>query len=181
MLIERAGRLIGQEQVGLRHHGARDGHALLLPAGKLVGIVVQLIAQAYQFQHLPGALRALCAAYARVHQGQLHVFLRRHAGQKLKLLKDKADLPRADARQFLFAQRADQLPIQDVFARSGRIQAADQVHQRGFAAARGAQDGKELARLNVQVDPLQNHLFFPTHAVGFHNVPHPEKFTGHGL
>ena len=80
-----------------------------------------------------------------------------------------------------FPKRADQLPIQDVFARSGRIQAADQVHQRGFAAARGAQDGKELARLDVQVDPLQNPLLFPTHAVGFHNVPHPEKFTGHGL
>lgn len=39
--IQVAGRLIGQQQAGLPHECARDGHPLLFPAGELGRVMVQ--------------------------------------------------------------------------------------------------------------------------------------------
>jgi len=40
-------------------------------------------------------------------------------------------------------------------AMGGRIQAAEQLQQRGFAAAAGTADGDEIARFNGQIDAAQ--------------------------
>jgi len=57
------------------------------------------------------------------------------AGQQVEGLEDEADLLVADARQLVVVHVADQLPVDVVVALGGRIQAADQVHERRFARA----------------------------------------------
>ena len=55
-LIEIAGGLVGQNQLRLIDQRARDGHALLLAAGKLRGNMVQAVAQAHARAALPRPL-----------------------------------------------------------------------------------------------------------------------------
>ena len=55
--VEVSRRFVGKEQRGTVDQGPGDGHALLLSAGKLRGLVVQVLAQADLFEQL-GPLRA---------------------------------------------------------------------------------------------------------------------------
>ena len=49
--VERAGRLVGEDQQRLGDQRARDRHALLLAAGELRGVVVGALAQPDALQH----------------------------------------------------------------------------------------------------------------------------------
>src|ERR671920_2514013 len=64
--IEVAGRLVGDEQRRVVDERARDGHALLLAARELVGIVVQLGREAREAQDV-GHLLAYLAPRAAGH------------------------------------------------------------------------------------------------------------------
>ena len=73
--VEVAGRLVGQDQLGTRHHGAGDGDALLLAAGQLLRHVPGAMGDLDPLQCLAGAL----LAFARrnilvVEQRQLDIF-----------------------------------------------------------------------------------------------------------
>ena len=57
IFVEVAGRLVRQDELRLVHERARQGHAPLLAAGKLAGIGIDPVAQAYQLQQVGGALR----------------------------------------------------------------------------------------------------------------------------
>ena len=52
--VQRAGGLIRQQKAGVVGHGPGNGHALLLAAGKLVGLVVGPIGHAHGGQQLGG-------------------------------------------------------------------------------------------------------------------------------
>ena len=122
-------------------------------------------------QRALGALDALLGGHAGVNQRQLHVVQRSGAGQQVEGLEDEADFLVADARQFVVIQFADQLAVQPVAALAGRVQAADQVHQRGFARARRAHDGDVLVALDADVDAAQRvHLLLRAHVVGLPQV-----------
>jgi hypothetical protein len=51
LLIQLAGRLIGQQQARPDRQRAGDGHPLLLPAGQLAGPLPRVIRQADEGQH----------------------------------------------------------------------------------------------------------------------------------
>ena len=57
--VQRAGGLVGQNDRRIPGQRPGDGHALLLAAGKLAGLVFQLIAQPHLLQCLAGP--ASCA------------------------------------------------------------------------------------------------------------------------
>ena len=52
--VERAGRLVEQNRLGLHRQRPGDGHALLLAAGKLLGPGRQFFGEADALQQLPG-------------------------------------------------------------------------------------------------------------------------------
>ena len=52
--VERRGRLVAQQNARVVGEGARNGHALLLSAGKLRGICVGLVVDLHQPQQLLG-------------------------------------------------------------------------------------------------------------------------------
>ena len=96
------------------------------------------------------ALRPLRRLYAAVDERQLHVLLRRELGDKVEVLENKADLLVADTGELLFAVILDGDTVEPVRPGVCHIQTADDVHQRGFAAAGRADDAHKLFRENVQ-------------------------------
>ena len=104
---------------------------------------------------------------AVVDQRQLHVVQRAGAGQQVEGLEDEADFLVADAGQLVVIQFADQLTVEPVVALGRRIEAADQVHERGLAGARRAHDGHVFVVLDAQGDAAQGlHLLLRAHVVG---------------
>ena len=64
--VEVAGRLIGQDQRGVRHQRSRHRDALLLPARELRGLVAHAVGHAHRAQGAFGSLPALCSTQACV-------------------------------------------------------------------------------------------------------------------
>ena len=156
---------VGQQDGGVVGHGARNGHALLLPAGKLAGRMARAVAHFHHIQQRAGALCARSAAHAVVHHGQRHVLQRAGAGHQVERLEYKSDLPAADAGELLVAQCAYVHAVQHIGAFRGAVQRADDVHQRGFARTGRAHDGHKFAFAHRQVNAVQ-HLQFLARADG---------------
>ena len=77
--IERAGGLVGEDELGIVDQRARDGDALLLAAGKLRGMMIRARAKPDLLQLLHRARTTLRRRDAAVEQRQLDVFQRRRA------------------------------------------------------------------------------------------------------
>ena len=108
---------------------------------------------------------------AGVDQRQFDVVQRGGAGQQIEGLEDESDFLVADAGQFVVVQFADQLAVQPVVALAGRVEAADQVHQRRFARARRSHDGDVFVALDAHVDAAQRvHLLLRAHVVGLPQI-----------
>ena len=82
-------------------------------------------------------------------------------------MKDKADFAVADFGQLIVVQFADVGAVEFVDAGGGGVQAAEQVHQGGFARAGRPHDGHIFAALDLQgnvaqgVDGFRAHLVEP--------------------
>ena len=89
--VEVAGRLVGEEERRLGDERARDGDALLLPAGELVRRVMHALGEADRASARMRALAPLAARDAAVDERQLHVLERGGARQQVEALEDEAD------------------------------------------------------------------------------------------
>ena len=135
--------------------GAGDGDALLLAAGKLVGVMVGARAEADEFERAQGALLLLARldAMAVVKHRHLDVFQRRRAREQVETLEDEADFFVADIRQRIPVERGNVNAIEQIIAAARTVQRADHVHQRAFAGATRAHERHEFARENFQRNP----------------------------
>ncbi len=94
--VQCAGGLVGQDDGRVIDQGAGDGHPLLLPARKLIGLMIDAVAQ----PHHVSAARAFSCGLLRVCPGVAHG--QNHIGQgglawkQIEALEDKADLAVAD-------------------------------------------------------------------------------------
>src|SRR5580704_13719479 len=141
--IKISGGLIGQNDGRIVDQRARNGHALLLPTGELVRLVTLAMRQAQQLQHLASPFRA--AGNLRcVEQRQLDILEGAGAWQQIERLEDEADAPTPYSRQRRLVQLRDIDSLEQVLAARGTVEAAEQIHQSGFARAGGAHDGDEL-------------------------------------
>ena len=91
LTVERAGRLVGQQNLRIVDQRTRNRNALHLSAGHLVWLLVQLVAQPDFFQRLHGALFPLGLAYARERQCKFHVLQYRLMRNQVIALKNKAN------------------------------------------------------------------------------------------
>ena len=118
-------------------------------------------------ERLLGALDALGGGRAVVDERQLHVVQGGGAGQQIEGLEDEADFLVADARKLIVVEITDQLAVQPIAALGRRIEAADEVHQRGLAGAGRSHDGDILVVADLQRDSAQSvHLLLRAHVVG---------------
>ena len=131
--VQRAGGLVGQNHRRIAGQGPGDGGALLLAAGQLAGLVVELFAQPHLFQGGFGPAVPLRGGNAGVDQGDFHVLHQIQLGQKVVLLEDEAQHFVADFGQLVGAHAAHIPAVQLVGALGGDVQTADDVHAGGFA------------------------------------------------
>ena len=89
--VERAGRLVGQQDLGVVDKGAGNGHALHLAAGHLVRALVELVAEADLLQRLRGAPAPFGLADAGERQRQLDVLQHGLVRDEVVALEDEAD------------------------------------------------------------------------------------------
>ena len=89
--VERAGRLVGQQDLGVVDKGAGNGHALHLATGHLVRALVELVAEADLLQRLRGAPAPFGLADAGERQRQLDILQHGLVRDEVIALEDEAD------------------------------------------------------------------------------------------
>ena len=99
--VQRAGRLVGEDDRGLADERAGDRRALALAAGELGRVVVEAVAEADAVERLARALAALRARHAGVEQAAGDVVDRRQPVEEVELLEDEAHAARAQRRQLV--------------------------------------------------------------------------------
>jgi hypothetical protein len=137
--------------LGLGGERARHGDALLLAARQLGGAVAQAVAQPDGVDQA-GHPRLVGLA-AGDGQRQLDVLLGRQDRQQVEGLEDEADLVAAQVGELLVVELGELRAVQDDRAGRRPVESGEQVHERRLARARGAHDGGELARGEVDRDP----------------------------
>ena len=153
--VERAGRLVGEQQRPLPHHRAGDRDPLPLAAGHLVGEVPGPVAEAELVQGLERGQVRLAHGGAVELERQRHVLRRGEPGQQVEVLEDVAD--RAAAQLGLGAAGHPQrvLAVDEDGARGRLLQRAGDRQQRGLAGPGRAHDGDHLAGLDGEGDVAQ--------------------------
>ena len=145
LAVEVAGGLVGEDELGVGDHGAGDGHTLLLSARQLLREVLGPVGDGHPLHHRRDPLLALRRADVQVAQRQLDVLIDVQLVDEVEALEHEADVAFAELGALLLLQAADLLAEQLVGALGGVVQEAEDVEQRGFAAARRPHDGDELA------------------------------------
>ena len=142
----------------------------LCPPDKLIGFVGHAVGKFDRLQGLAGDVQARRFLDAAVDQRQLDIVQRRGTGQQMKHLENEADLLVADISQFILGQGTDLLAVDEILALDGRVQAAQQIHQRGFSRTRLAHDGNEFPALHHEIDVFQGVDLFAADLIGFAEV-----------
>lgn len=168
--VERAGGFVGKQYFGVVDKGAGNRDALALPAGKLIGAFVQMLAQTHFFQHRFGA----CAAFGFAHTGngkrKFDVAEHRLMRNEVITLEHEADAMVAVYVPFAVAERFGGAAVYDEVAGRIFIQSADDIEQRGFSAAARAEDGHELVRAEIDADAFERRNVLPRNLVIFSDV-----------
>ena len=129
--VDRAGRLVGEQQARLVGERARDRDALALAARELAGSCSARCASPTSSSSSSARSRRSRRPHAGADQRDLDVGPRRQVAEQVVLLEDEADELAAVARR---ARLAPQLAAVDQDAPAGRLlEAADQVQQRALA------------------------------------------------
>jgi hypothetical protein len=144
--IDVAGRLVGEQQIGLDNERTGDGGALLLTTGHDGWEGMDVIAEAdplQQFHHL-GAVGGLLAALHK--QRQRDVLICRQMIEQAEFLEHHADAPAHGADLILGQGRGFAAEQGDEAAGRGQRH-HHQAQQRGLSRTGGA--GQELERLRL--------------------------------
>ena len=149
--VQRAGGLVGQNDRRVTRQSTCNGDTLLLAAGKLVGLVLELIAQPYPLKRGGRAALALSQGDARVHQRHFHVFQQAELGQQVILLEDEAQHLVADLGQLVLVH----------LTRTGL---ADNGHELAFVDLHGDMVGR--------LDRRVTHLVILAHVVKLNECTH---------
>ena len=158
--VEIAGRLVGQQHRRIERQRARDGHALPLAAGKLVGQMLHPLPQLHQVQQFARAFVDLLARPAPFKcSGSATFSTQVRLGSRLKNWKDEADLVAAQPGQRRRRKRRERLPVDPDLARRRPVEPADQIQQRGFSGAGRPHDRHHLAAGDLEVHGVErDHL-----------------------
>ena len=155
--VERARRLVGQEEMALADDGAGDRDPLALAAGELVGIVAGPIGEAELLErghagdrapYAPECRRARAAATTFSSGGQTR--------EQVEVLEDVADGPPAKARLVVSRHRSTAtLPSMRTSPLVGSSRLPAIVSKRRLARSRRTHHRDEMALVDGEVDALE--------------------------
>ena len=153
--------------MGVVDQSAGNRHALPLPAGKLIGLMISSVSKADGLQIVIGALLAFFASDTCIDQGQGHIVQGADAGEQVEVLEHEAYFFVARDGQRIVVQGGNFLAVQLVGAGGGAIQAAKNVHQGGFAGTGWSHERGKFPLVDVEVDARQCGNFLIAHLVQF--------------
>ncbi len=157
--VERADRLVGDDQLRPRDQRARDRDALALAAAEFMRVLVEVAAaQAHRVQHLGGAF-ALLGARRAMQNGQRLGYRLQHAcaaGPGCRRGPGTPSGSRARARRSASAvQLLQVLAVEQHLAAGGRLQRHHQPRQRALARPRFTDDAQAAPALQGEADAGQ--------------------------
>src|SRR5579875_173402 len=152
VLVEVAGRLVGEHHPGLLDQGTGDRDPLLLAAGQFRWQMARPVGQpdAVQRGRCPPA--AFRGPDAQRDQRGLHVFRRGERGHQVERLEDEPDGEGAEPGELGVAHPAEVAPVQPQLPGGGTVKAAQQVQQRRLTVPGAPPDGDPFAVGDGQVD-----------------------------
>ena len=162
LLVERTGRLVGEDHVATVHQRPRHADALLLAAREFVRAVEHALAEAESGQQLLRPLAPCRTVRPGINRWHLDVFGGIEIGQQLVALEDEAEILPPQPGDIVRVERRHVLALEAVGAAPFAIEAADDVHQRRLAGAGSANDGDHLSGVDGEVDVLQRGEDFVT-------------------
>lgn len=114
--------------------------------------MIEAFGEAYFLGQLHGAGAALGGAHAHVEHGDFEVFQHGELLDEVEILEDESDAAASDFGEFVVVEAADVDAAQDIAAAGGLIEAANDVHEGGFARSAGAHDGGIFAFDEIDID-----------------------------
>ena len=117
--------------------------------------MVQALAQAQPRQQAARALVALGAANACVDGGYFYVGDGSLVAHQMVALENKAKMLAPQPCQLIGLHLPSFFACNLVAATAGAVQAADDIHQGGFARARRANNGNHLARVHIKANVFE--------------------------
>ena len=153
-MVEVAGGLVRDDDLGTRRKCARNRHALLLAARKLAGIMRQAVAEAHPLQLVLGDPHRILGAAEFQRHG--HILQRRHGGDQVEGLEHDADIVTPEGGKLVLALAGQRLSGDHHLAPAGALEPGDHHQQRGLAGTRRPDDAQRLARLHRQVHAAQD-------------------------
>ena len=157
--VERAGRLVEEHDLRVHRQPARDGDALLLPAGKLLWEGACLVGNTDALQQRARrGLRLRARDALDAHRGQADVVQYREVGEEVELLEYHADLgaQRIHVCLRIMHRATEHVDLPAVNC----LQPVDAAQERALARARRPTHDDHLARTDATRDTLQ-HLDVP--------------------
>ena len=146
--VERAQRLVEQQDLGAVDEGARQRHPLLLPTGQLGGTALLVAAQLDELEHVVDLAPDFADAAAT--QAERHVLEDVEVREQRVALEDRVH------RALVGAQPADVPPRDRDGARRRLLEPRDHPQRGGLAAAGGSQKGEEAPLLHEQVQGVHS-------------------------
>ncbi len=147
LLVERAERLVEQQNLGLPGERPRESHALALAAGKLVRLALRERRQLHEIEHLPDPVAALGLGHGLVLEAIADILLHAH------MREERVGLEHHVHRPVIGRHVRHVLTVDEDLAARGRLEAREHAQQRRLAAARSAEKGEELA-----LDDVDRHI-----------------------
>jgi hypothetical protein len=144
--IERAERLVHQQDAGIVGEHARNGDALLHAAGELVRVAIGGALEAYEFHELVGDRLHLGARQPPLARAEADVLAHRHPGEQRVVLEHHAAVA---------AGAADALAVDEDLAAGWLLEAGDDAQHSGLAAAGSADQTDELALRDGRIDAAE--------------------------
>lgn len=173
--IERAGGLVGKDQLRVSDDGARRGHALALAARHLARIFLQNVRHA---EHVRSAIDLRAdgiGLLALDGKGQGDVLETGQGVQQVRVLEDEAQVVATELGELTAAQLRDVEPVQDDVPAGHGIDGGDAVQKRALTRARWTHHADELAFADVERHVVERACDGLARAVDLPNVAHGEQ------
>ena len=151
--VERAGRLVGEHELGLADQRPRDRHALLLAAGELGRAMARAVGEPDGRERL--AHRAARQPPAGEPRRQRDVLRRGQRRQQVEGLEDEPDALAPQAGQRPLASRAELEVTEDDSSRGRPVEPGGGLQERRLAGARRPHHGGEGAALEGERDAVE--------------------------
>ena len=133
--VEVSGRFVRQDQLGVVHHGAGYGDALLLTTRELLGVVVAAVHDLHFIEDHFYALFPFGAFYAEIDKGEFDVFENGQLIDQVEALEYEADITFAKVGPFAFVVMCDFGTVEHEAAAIGIIEETEDIQQGRFAAS----------------------------------------------